>query len=643
MSLQGLISGSDCALPNNPLAQVLKHTDSDRSVQRDRIAGPSTSRLQHLPSSFANHASEGDLSLARQFFDANSAPIVHTDQNQIPHDFARRLGIIEGSAYQPQLQQSTGIDLQDLWLRADMQKLSAAPEGPASALPWTTEFGGSLANMQSAPARQLNLLHLGTKEGMHSAYTSSSYFQPSMGIGMYGSAFPQPYAPMQDNGKGKGKLRDDAFEAAFAQYALEAQPRASSARIEEVQSAEIESALENTTISEENHVDNDLQKLWDSMSKVPAPGEDISKWEAELKQLMQAQREEHDLDYGSSMQEAWESGMGLYDNDNLPEGTKFDDEGIPQLGSYVFDPENKHLASVDTHSCLEQAKYLLENNGSLSEAALLLEAAIQKGDLGKDGYEAWILLGETRCMDEREEAGIRALMEGVRRAEEAGAKGAGMLSLATAFTNENYERGSHAMLLHWLLARFPEYSPPPETAASLKSTYWNSHERVTEAFLAVARAQHAMGLVNADVQTGLGILFYTNSDFDRAKDCFAAALAVHPKDYLLWNRLGSALSNGNKPEEALGAYREALQMRPMYTRAIYNVGVACLNIGADKEAAEHFLSALSLQETTTQSDKSEQLWFTLRRAFISMGRDDLANKAQLTGDVGAFRAEGFDF
>lgn len=48
-----------------------------------------------------------------------------------------------------------------------------------------------------------------------------------------------------------------------------------------------------------------------------------------------------------------------------------------------------------------------------------------------------------------------------------------------------------------------------------------------------------------------------------------------PQDYLLWNRLGSSLSNGNKPEESLGAYREALMLRPTYTRAIYNVGVAC--------------------------------------------------------------------
>jgi peroxin-5 len=70
---------------------------------------------------------------------------------------------------------------------------------------------------------------------------------------------------------------------------------------------------------------------------------------------------------------------------------------------------------------------MLEQNASLSEVALLLEAAIQKGELGEGGYEAWILLGETRNMDEREEVGIKALTEGVRLAEEAGASGAGML------------------------------------------------------------------------------------------------------------------------------------------------------------------------------------------------------------------------
>jgi len=90
---------------------------------------------------------------------------------------------------------------------------------------------------------------------------------------------------------------------------------------------------------------------------------------------------------------------------------------------------------VSDRSPLNDAKALLAQNGSLSEAALLLEAAIQKGDLGEGGYEAWILLGETRNMDEREEAGMRALVEGVRRAEEAGKTGEGMMVYKITFNS----------------------------------------------------------------------------------------------------------------------------------------------------------------------------------------------------------------
>ena len=66
---------------------------------------------------------------------------------------------------------------------------------------------------------------------------------------------------------------------------------------------------------------------------------------------------------------------------------------------------------------------------------MLLEAAITHGELGVGGYEPWIQLGETRCMDEREEAGMRALMEGVKKAEESGAKGEGMLVRNYLFLN----------------------------------------------------------------------------------------------------------------------------------------------------------------------------------------------------------------
>lgn len=67
-------------------------------------------------------------------------------------------------------------------------------------------------------------------------------------------------------------------------------------------------------------------------SDLPPPNEDLAKWEAEYNQLMSAQRDE--LDYGEAMQGAWESGLGDYEP--REDTMKFDDEGLPIFGDYVF-------------------------------------------------------------------------------------------------------------------------------------------------------------------------------------------------------------------------------------------------------------------------------------------------------------------
>jgi peroxin-5 len=217
---------------------------------------------------------------------------------------------------------------------------------------------------------------------------------------------------------------------------------------------------------------------------------------------------------------------------------------------------------------------------------------------------------------------MQALAEGVRAAEEGGAPGAGMLTLAISYTNEGYDRGANALLLRWLRARFPRHPITPETEESIHQSAWHSTPLVTEAFMALARAQHEKGEVDADVQAALGVLFYGRGEFARAAECFASALAVRPGDHRLWNRYGSCLSNGNRPEEALEAYREALRLRPRYTRAVYNVAVACMNVGALREAAEHLLDALASQGPQGNggggAERSDQCWSTLARVFGEM-------------------------
>jgi peroxin-5 len=58
---------------------------------------------------------------------------------------------------------------------------------------------------------------------------------------------------------------------------------------------------------------------------------------------------------------------------------------------------------------------------------------------------------------------------------------------------------------------------------------WDTHARVTDVFLSLARQQHAEGHIDPDVQIGLGILFYSNGEYDRAKDCFETALSIRPR------------------------------------------------------------------------------------------------------------------
>ena len=84
------------------------------------------------------------------------------------------------------------------------------------------------------------------------------------------------------------------------------------------------------------------------------------------------------------------------------------------------------------------------------------------------------------------------------------------------------------MLLRWLRARFPDAQISPKVKEAVTQSSWHSHDMVTEAFLNVARAQHAQGVIDPDVQLALGVLFYTNNAYDRAKDCFEAALSLRP-------------------------------------------------------------------------------------------------------------------
>ncbi|KAG0347803.1 Peroxisomal membrane signal receptor PTS1 [Podila humilis] len=309
----------------------------------------------------------------------------------------------------------------------------------------------------------------------------------------------------------------------------------------------------------------------------------------------------------------------------------------PQLGPYHFEPNNHYLTHPDP---MAEGVRLTEEGGSLSEAALAFEAAVQQDE---NNSQAWMMLGNVQAQNEKEEPAIRAL----ERAIQVDPKNLdAYMNLAVSYTNEGYDHQAYLTLENWLATKYPgivSAGAPP--AASISS--WETHGRVTDLYLQAVRTAPEGANMDADLQVGLGVLFYGSGEYDKAVDCFVAGLKVRPSDYLLWNRLGATLANSGRSEDAIEAYHKALEIKPSFVRARYNLGVSCINIGCHKEAAEHLLGALSMHQSGDGGEGnsvnvSNNLWETLRRTFMMMSRSDLSERAAAGADINQFRGE-FEF
>ena len=126
---------------------------------------------------------------------------------------------------------------------------------------------------------------------------------------------------------------------------------------------------------------------------------------------------------------------------------------------------------------------------------------------------------------------------------------------------------------------------------------------------------------------------------------FCFCLQAKPDDSNLWNKLGATLANSDRSAEAVEAYARALEIRPGYIRARYNLGISCINLKSYRDAAEHFLTALSLQklatEGSTQRNMSDTIWTSLRTTLSMANMPQLLRHATAR-DLEAFR-EHFKF
>ncbi|KZT58888.1 TPR-like protein [Calocera cornea HHB12733] len=306
--------------------------------------------------------------------------------------------------------------------------------------------------------------------------------------------------------------------------------------------------------------------------------------------------------------------------------------GVRHTVAYRFQ-ENNPYAIGRGYTTRHHALHTSSDWAQLAaETVLEKEAAVQRDP---SNASAWYELGVRQQENEREQKAIQAL----RRAVELDPEYIdAWLALAVSLVNESDRRAAYDAIESWIERnkRYAGTQKPTSSIASNTQTMPQRQELLMQQLIAMARDIPA-GEIDADVQVALGVLFNINEDYEKAIDCFHAALEVRREDWQLYNRIGASYANSGNPEKALEYYRHALQLNPGYIRARYNLGIAEINLKHYTEAAQHILDALVLQESEANSNAnaaeagaagskgvtSSALWFGLRNASAKMRRPDL--------------------
>lgn len=309
---------------------------------------------------------------------------------------------------------------------------------------------------------------------------------------------------------------------------------------------------------------------------------------------------------------------------------------IPSMSDteYAFDERNP-LKDQFEDPFAEGIKRL--EQGDIPSAALLFEAAVQREP---ENSVAWRYLGTTQAQNERDLSAIRALKNCLKLDNnDQQARRAISVSLA----NETQHLEACKYLLEWLMshekyktlgANLKEFHQFDEELSDdpfyINAVDQKHYKYVREKFVEAARMSPQNP--DPDVQDSLGILFNMQGDYDKAVDCYKAALSVKSSDSLLWNRLGATLANGNKPEDAVVAYRKALEISPGFLRSRYNLAISLTHLTLYEEATKQLVQILNMQaagrgsknaQIRTRSITSSSIWNTLRTVATLRNKPEL--------------------
>ncbi|KAJ5114479.1 hypothetical protein NUU61_000238 [Penicillium alfredii] len=659
------LGGAECSTAGNPLTQFTKHVQDDKSLQRDRLVGRGPSMQEGIRS-----------------------PGMMGGQDQMMDDFMQQPGqqIPGGPSPQPFAMEHMRRELENF---QPAQARAGSPGWAAefdpgeqarmeAAFPGAQQQGGMMNNKSGFTPAEFARFQQQSRMGMpqtSSPATSATPpqmagYQRPMGMGGYmggmgGMGMMRPMGmggPMgmqqepaeqttQDKGKGRMvELDDENWEAQFA----EMETAGNETRTDDEANAAMEAELNELDRSVPTSNDA-FESVWQRVQAETAASRKLAEGDGEFEVTDSL----HVGDLGD-----WEG----FDSLN----TRFRD---PQLGDYMFEEDNVYQSVGNP---FEEGVKIMRDGGNLSLAALAFEAAVQKDP---QHVQAWTMLGSAQAQNEKELPAIRALEQALK--VDPGNLDA-LMGLAVSYTNEGYDSTAYRTLERWLSNKYPQIIDPKEVSGDADLGFTDRqllHNRVTELFIKAAQLSPSGAQMDPDVQVGLGVLFYCAEEYEKAVDCFSAALASTESGttnqqeqlHLLWNRLGATLANSGRSEEAIEAYEQALTINPNFVRARYNLGVSCINIGCYPEAAQHLLGALSMHRVVEQEgrerareiigggdapdgldderlermlhisqNQSTNLYDTLRRVFSQMGRRDLADQVVAGMDVNIFRKE-FEF
>ena len=370
---------------------------------------------------------------------------------------------------------------------------------------------------------------------------------------------------------------------------------------------------------EKNQINVDLN------NSDPAMSEHWSQEFADAASVWQNNAIQSDKEFWDSLAHDWEESIKNEDTIKPHQSVnlnswvdEFEKIKLNSNNEYNFAQDNPYM---ELPNAFEEGLKKLKAN-DIPSAVLLFEASCQQNP---SNSLHWQFLGTSQAQNEHDTLAIQALKKCI---ELEPTNLTALMALSVSYTNKSIADEAAETLKQWLACN-PKYSAIVLSKQNLPVIpSQNKFKLVRDMYLQAARL--FPNSPDADLQCGLGVLLNLSGEYDKAADCFKAALQVRPNDSILWNRLGATLANGNKSEKAIAAYRKALSLSPGFIRSRFNLGISCINLGAYQEAAEHFLTVLNLQNSgrglngqKSSVAMSNNVWTSLRLVVSLMNRQDL--------------------